>query len=78
MVHVGALPLGVLDATDLRIVIEFTPLVRGGLSLVKLSIFEGRLLILADGRSEESLFLIGHDRILVHLHEFMLDWLRGV
>jgi hypothetical protein len=78
VVHVGALPLGVLDAADLRIVVEVAPLVRGGLPLVKLSIFEGRLLILADGRSEESLFLIGHDRILVHLHELVLDGLRRV
>jgi hypothetical protein len=78
MVHVRALPLGVLDATDLCIVVKVAPLVRGGLPLVNLSIFEGRLLILADGRSEESLFLIGNDRILVHLYELMLDWLRRV
>ena len=68
MVHVGALPLGILDAADLCVVVEVASLVRGGLPLVKLSIFEGRLLILADGRSEESMFLIGYDRILVHLH----------
>ena len=41
VVHVGALPLGVLDATDLRVVVEVASLVRGGLPLVKLSIFEG-------------------------------------
>jgi len=40
-VHVRALPLGVLEATDLCIVVEISPLVRGGWHLVTFSIFEG-------------------------------------
>jgi hypothetical protein len=40
MVHVRALPLGVLEATDLRVVVEVAPFVWGDLYLETFSIFE--------------------------------------
>jgi len=41
VLHVRALPLGVLEATDLRVVVEVAPLIRRGWHLVTFSIFEG-------------------------------------
>ena len=41
VVHVWALPLGVLEATDLRVVVEVALLIRRGGHLVTFFIFEG-------------------------------------